>query len=120
MTNRRYAAERRGRRGEALAGLYLWLLGWRILARRVKTVRGEVDLVARKGGTLCMVEVKWRNRSADLATAIDAYRLRRVADAAPLVAQRHGKAGDTIRIDVILMSPWRWPQRIENAWMPLS
>jgi hypothetical protein len=38
-----------GRRGEWLAGLYLMLTGWRVLARRVKIGVGEVDLVARRG-----------------------------------------------------------------------
>lgn len=44
--------EARGRRGEWLAAWYLRLTGWRVLARRVKTPRGEVDLVARRGRTV--------------------------------------------------------------------
>ena len=38
--------------------------GWRILARRVKTPRGEVDLIARRGRTVAFVEVKWRATAA--------------------------------------------------------
>ena len=70
--------EARGRRGEALAAWYLRLKGWRILARRVKTPRGEVDLIARRGRTVAFVEVKWRASDRELDTAIDPYRLRRV------------------------------------------
>ncbi len=45
----RFEAERRGRKGEGLAAWWLRLLGWRIVARRVKTPRGEIDLIARRG-----------------------------------------------------------------------
>ncbi len=110
--------EARGRRGETLAAWYLRLCGWRIVAHRVKTPRGEVDLVARRGGTVVFVEVKWRERSADLDFAIDSYRLRRVAAAVEAIAHRYAGGQDSIRIDVILLAPWRWPRHIANAWMP--
>ncbi|MGH6746922.1 YraN family protein [Novosphingobium sp.] len=114
----RAEAERQGRRGEALAAWYLRMTGWSIRARRVKTARGEVDIVARRGRTLCFVEVKWRARRADLDTAIDHYRLRRVAAAAESVAHRYQKPGDSLRIDVLLLAPRCWPRRIVNAWQP--
>lgn len=110
--------EARGRRGEWLAGWYLRALGWRILARRLKTPRGEIDIVARRGRVLAFVEVKWRARGADLDLAIDHYRLRRVAAAAEAVAHRFGKAGDEQRIDVLLLAPGRFPRHIVNAWQP--
>lgn len=116
MNRRR--AERNGRRGETLAALWLWLSGWRVLARRVKTRRGEVDIVARRGHMLACVEVKWRATAAEWATAIDERRLRRVADAAELIARRYMRHGDDLRIDVILIAPGRWPRRIANAWQP--
>ena len=115
---KREIAERRGRRGEGLAALYLRLKGWRIVARRLKTPRGEIDLVARRGRTVAFVEVKWRTTSESLDTAIDAYRLRRVAAAVEAVAHRHARPGDTIRIDVLLLAPGRWPRHIVNAWQP--
>ncbi|MDE8654066.1 YraN family protein [Novosphingobium album (ex Liu et al. 2023)] len=116
MTRHRARAESRGRRGETLAAWYLRLCGWRILARRVKTPRGEVDLVARRGRTVCFVEVKWRADPADLALAIDAWRLRRVAAAVEAIAHRYTRPGDSARIDVLLLSPGQWPRRIANAW----
>ena len=88
----REQAERRGRRSEALAAWYLRLKGWRILARRVKTPRGEVDLVARRGRMVAFVEVKWRRTAAELDIAIDHHRLRRVAAAAEAIAGRLPKA----------------------------
>jgi putative endonuclease len=113
----RAQAERRGRRSETLAAWYLRLKGWRILARRVKTPRGEVDLVARRGRALAFVEVKWRRTAAELDFAIDEYRLRRVAAAAEAIAPRYVRAGDVQRIDVLLLAPGRIPRHIVNAWM---
>lgn len=110
------AAERAGRRGETIARLRLKLTGWRIVARRVRTPRGEVDIVARRGRTLCFVEVKWRADRHRIDLALPVHGLRRVADAAEILAGRFGRAGDTIRIDVILVAPWCWPRRIVNAW----
>ncbi|MDG2002666.1 MAG: YraN family protein [Novosphingobium sp.] len=118
MNERRAKAERRGRRGENLAAWYLRLKGWRILARRVKTPRGEVDLVARRWGTVCFVEVKWRASARDWASAIDEQRLRRVAQAAQAIAPRYTRDRDLQRIDVLLLAPRRFPRHIVNAWMP--
>jgi putative endonuclease len=115
---KRAIAEQRGRRGEGWAALWLRLQGWRVIARRVKTPRGEIDLIARRGHTVAFVEVKWRAVGAGLDTAIDEYRLRRVAEAAEAVAHRYARPGETLRIDVLLLAPRRWPRHIVNAWQP--
>jgi Holliday junction resolvase-like predicted endonuclease len=115
--NGRAEREAKGRRGEWLAAWYLRLKGWRVLAQRVKTPRGEIDLVAKRGGTVAFVEVKWRAGTKELELAIDAYRLRRVAAAAEAVAHRFAKNGEDIRIDVVLLAPGKFPRHIINAWM---
>ena len=57
----RQAAERRGHSSESLAALWLRLKGYRILARRLKTRAGEIDLVAAAPfGPVCFIEVKAR------------------------------------------------------------
>lgn len=114
----RSRAEGRGRRAETLAALYLMLSGWRIVGRRVRCSRGEVDIVARRARTVCFIEVKWRATRAELDGAITVPRLRRVAAAAEAVAGRFARPGDEQRIDVILMAPRTWPRRIVNAWQP--
>ncbi len=116
-TTDRRAAETRGRDGERRAAWWLWLKGWKILARRVRTPAGEVDLVARRGSLIAFVEVKTRATGADLDFAIDERRLARVAAAAEYLMPRFAGPGDDIRVDVILIAPRTLPRHIENAWI---
>ena len=113
--NSRAEREAQGRRGENLAAWYLRLKGWRILARRVKTPRGEIDLIARRGTVVAFFEVKWRASAAELDHSIDAYRLRRVLAAAEAVGHRYAKPGDEQRIDVLLLAPGRFPRHMANV-----
>lgn len=115
---KRQVAEASGRKGELAAELYLRAKGWAILAKRRKTPVGEIDIVARRSGTIAFVEVKWRRKADDLALAIDEYRLRRVAAAAETIAHEYATNGEDLRVDVILLAPGRLPQHIVNAWQP--
>lgn len=115
-TPARQRAERRGREGEEAAALHLRRHGWTILATRVRTPAGEVDLVARRETMLAFVEVKTRATPAELDFAIDARRLARVAAAAEILVPRFAGPDDDIRIDVILIAPGAPPRHIENAW----
>ncbi|WP_338244933.1 YraN family protein [Aurantiacibacter hainanensis] len=115
---KRQLAEQRGRKAEDEAARWLEGQGWDIVARRRKTKVGEIDLVARREGLIAFIEVKWRQRAADLDLAIDEYRLSRVAAAAESVAHEYAGQGEDLRIDVILLAPGSQPRHIENAWMP--
>jgi putative endonuclease len=113
---KRQRAERGGRRAEALAALFLQLKGWSILARRVRTPVGEVDLVARRGRTVAFVEVKARATEAGAAMSLDEFRLRRVAAAANALSPRFVRSGDDMRIDAMFVVPWRLPKHLPNVW----
>ncbi len=113
---KRQAAERGGRRAEALAALWLRLRGWRVVAQRVRTPVGEVDLIARRWRTLAFVEVKARASLAEAEVALDEYRLRRVVRAAESLSSRYARPGDTIRIDSVLIVPGRLPMHRPNIW----
>jgi len=62
---------RAGLWGEEQAERFLKKLGWRILGRRVRLGRDELDLVARAGEVLVFVEVKTRG-SEDFGRPFDA------------------------------------------------
>lgn len=112
----RQEAERRGRRAEALAALWLRLKGWRILARRARVPGGEVDIVARRGRTLAFVEVKARGSEEAAGFALDALRIRRVVAAAERLAPRYMRAGDEVRIDAMFVTPGRLPRHLPDVW----
>ncbi len=113
----RQAADAVGRRGEDYAAAWLERRGWTVLARRVRTKAGEVDLIARRDALVAFVEVKVRATAAELDHAIDEHRLSRVAAAAELLMEQYAQAGDDIRVDVILLAPGARARHIENAWI---
>ena len=115
---KRQLAEKSGREGETRAALWLRAKGWSILDTRVKTPRGESDIVAKRGSLVAFGEVKWRKCTADLDTAIDERRLARVAAAVECVAHDYASDGEDIRVDVILLAPGALPRHIVNAWQP--
>jgi putative endonuclease len=114
--SRRALAEQRGRRAETIAAWWLRLHGWRILARRARVPGGEVDLIARRRGTLAFVEVKARSDEEAAATALDRRRLQRVAIAAERLAPRYGRGCTTIRIDALFIVPGRLPRHLVDVW----
>lgn len=115
---KRQAAEQSGRDGEKRAAMWLRLKGWSILGQRVKTRLGEIDLIAKRGGVIAFIEVKWRARVEELDHSIDEFRLQRVAAAVESVAHAYARDGEDIRIDVILLAPGSFPRHIVNAWQP--
>ena len=111
------AARRSGRRAEIFCALWLMAKGYRILGLRLKTPQGEIDLLARKGGVIAVVEVK---RRTSLTAALEAVtwrqRERLVRSAQTLASRRPSLAGAAIRLDLIALAPGRLPRHIADAW----
>lgn len=115
-TDRR-AAERRGRRAEALAAFSLQLKGWTIVARRARTGAGELDLIATRRGVLAFVEVKERATRDGAVNALGPRQRERLLRAGAL--WRAGKTrfeDHEVRFDLVLVSPWRWPRHLPAAF----
>ncbi len=112
----RQAAELRGLWGERRAALWLRLHGWRIITTRAKVRQGEVDIIARRWGTVAFIEVKTRATPAELDLAIDRHRLKRVAAAANALTPKYVGPREAVRIDVILIAPGRWPRHLKHVW----
>jgi len=106
-----------GRRGEVLSALWLMAKGYRILGFRLKTPQGEIDVLAKKGQVLAVVEVKLRG-SIELALEAVGHqqrqRLRRAGET--FAARRPDLRGAAIRLDLMALAPKRWPCHIPDAW----
>jgi putative endonuclease len=93
-----------GSRGERLAARHLQHKGLRILARRFRVRRGEIDLVARDRDVLVFVEVKTRRRG-DPAEAVTPEKQRRLTRAALAFLRRYDLLDAAIpcRFDVVVV-----------------
>lgn len=102
---RRRAAEYLGRGAEDVVAEYLQAQGCVILARRLRTKAGEIDLVAADADCLIFVEVKARRCLADAAYAVSPRQQARLLEAASLaLAQNPGWERAEIRLDVALVA----------------
>ncbi|MGG7519728.1 YraN family protein [Allorhizobium undicola] len=114
---RRRKAEKRGRMAEWLAVAFLLMRGYRILALRHKTRFGEVDIIARKGDLVALVEVKARASEQLALDAVSHESQRRIRAAGDAWLSRQKQAHLlSIRCDIIAVMPWRLPRHFENAF----
>lgn len=112
-------AESFGRLAEQLCLWRLRLGGYRILARRFATPVGEIDIVARRGGTVAVIEVKARARLEAAAFALTPRQCRRIERASAALLARYPALGQcALRYDLMLVRPWRLPVHWPDAWRP--
>ncbi|PLX37711.1 MAG: YraN family protein [Hyphomicrobiales bacterium] len=113
----RRAAYRLGLKAETLAAWWLRLRGYRILERRFKTPAGEIDLIARRGDTVAIVEVKARaSRDAAIEAVTPRTRQRLLRAADIWLTRNPAYATSAIRFDIIAIVPKRLPHHIINAF----
>jgi putative endonuclease len=113
----RLVAFRFGLSAESRAAAYLIAKGYRIVARRWRSPAGEIDIVARRRGTLIFVEVKARERLDDAAEAVIMRQQRRIIAAAEAWLARHpDDVNSNIRFDVVLVAPKSLPRHIQAAF----
>ena len=119
MPRDRRAAYRLGLAAEIAAAAWLALKGYRLLARRYRTPLGEIDLIIRRGGLVAFVEVKARPSHADALDAVGGAAERRIVRAADLWRAKHpDAAGLDLRYDMVLITPWRLPKHLPDAFRP--
>ncbi|MEL7545476.1 MAG: YraN family protein [Pseudomonadota bacterium] len=118
-SRQRKAAERRGRRSERIAELWLMLKGYQILARRVRLPMGEIDLIARRSQVLAFVEVKQRKSLALAQDAVSELAWRRIsAAAATWAARRNDLVTLTWRYDLVAIVEGQRPHHFRDYWRP--
>ena len=101
--NRKYL----GTDGEFSAHDYLLGQGYEILAMNYRRPTGEIDLIARRGGTMAFVEVKRRSSRtyARPAEAVNRQKQARIARTASLFLQERGLDDVSVRFDIIEITP---------------
>jgi len=103
-TGRRTAAQETGQSAEEKAARFLEDQGLAIVDRNYRTRFGEIDLIARDGGTLVFVEVRSRARRdfGDAADSVTETKRRRIESAARLYLSNFGRE-PPCRFDVITL-----------------
>lgn len=116
-TIKRRRAQKWGQLSEWIAAASLVLKGYRILSMRYKTKLGEIDIIARKGHLIVMVEVKARPTIEEAFDAVSITSQRRIDAAGDLwLAMQKNPHLLSIRYDIIAVRPWKWPTHYENAF----
>lgn len=95
-----------GRQGEDLAAAHLRRLGYRIVGRRERVLRGDIDIVAVDGRTVVFVEVRSRSdtRHGHPAETVGRVKQRRIAELATAYIRRHRLQDCPVRVDVVTVT----------------
>jgi putative endonuclease len=110
-------AEVTGRGAEDAAADALIAGGWTVIARRIRTPAGELDLVAEREGLLAFVEVKARPSLTEAAHALGPRQRARLTAAAECwLAEHPGHGAAGIRFDVLLVAADGTVRRIADAF----
>ena len=113
----RVAAFRTGLSAESRAAAFLMAKGYRILAKRLRTPYGEIDLVARKRNMIVFIEVKARASRDDAAYAVTPRQQARIIDAAQGWLMAHPEHAEfELRFDAMLIAPRRLPRHLLAAF----
>lgn len=108
-------AWREGHGAEWLAALWLMLKGYQILAFRLPNRAGEIDILARRGRVLALVEVKRRATLKAALAAVTPQQLQRLIAAGQTVKRgRPSLAGLELRLDMVALAPGRIPRHVRD------
>lgn len=93
---------RTGDRGERRAALWLFLHGYRILARNYTFGRNEIDIIAKKGRVTAFIEVKTRGSALTDAprSAVSLTKQRNIISAAKHWRLEHDASDTVLRYDI--------------------
>ena len=109
-------AFRTGHAAEWVAAVFLMAKGYHILGFRLKDRAGEIDLLARRGRVLAVVEVKRRAtlEAARLALKPAQYD-RLVAAGQAIRRKRPALQSLDLRIDMVALAPGRFPRHLRGV-----
>ncbi len=113
--------QKTGHWGETVAASFLKKSGFEILQRNYRAERGEIDIIARKAGTIVFVEVK-AGKVSDYGLPeerVTPAKQRQLYKVAGCFIEAHPELPDNFRFDVIVVegSPERYQIRhYQNAF----
>lgn len=111
------SARKRGHLLEYVALIHLMLKGYHILGFRLKTPRGEIDILAQKGQRLAVIEVKSRTTVEAAIESVSAIQQERLWQAGlALQARKPRLAKLDLNIDLYTLVPGQWPRHAINAF----
>lgn len=92
-----------GELGERIAARWLERSGYRVLARRFRAGRRDIDLIVEREGLVAFVEVKARSGEAfgDPVEAVHRRKQQSLCKSAQAWIGRHGRLGEEYRFDVV-------------------
>jgi putative endonuclease len=97
-----------GELGERIAARWFQRSGWRVVARRFRAGRRDIDLIIEREGLIAFVEVKSRTgvEFGDPVEAVHRRKQRSLTKSAQSWIARHGRSDEKYRFDVmgVLMS----------------
>ena len=107
----------RGIDAETAACLALVRHGWIVLARRLRTEAGEIDIIAAQPDLLAIIEVKARRTLGDAAQALSARQRSRLIAAADIALAEHPEwAREGMRFDLMVVDAAGAVRRIADAF----
>jgi len=92
-----------GQLGERIAERWLRRRGWKVVQRRFRNGRRDIDLVIEREGTVAFVEVKAR-RGAEFGGPVQAVNWRKQKElqrSARIWIDRNGREAESYRFDVV-------------------
>jgi putative endonuclease len=100
---------------ERITILFLRLQAYQILAWRYKTYFGEIDIIAKRGKTIAMIEVKARKTRSNFEDVLRLRQMQRVQKSANYFLSRHPKfQNHQIRFDFVFVNKLFWPTHYKN------
>lgn len=103
---------------ERIAKFFLLCKMYKILFQRYKTYAGEIDIIARKGGSIIFVEVKYRSKLNFNYETVTGKQINRIKKAASLYISSNENLYQNfdIRFDLIIISNYFLINHLKNIW----
>ncbi len=102
---------------EKITIIFLFLKGYQILAWRHKTYFGEIDIIAKKGRTIVIIEVKARKSQRSVEEVLKPKQITRIKKASEFFLIKNPRFHNhALRFDFIRVGKFFIPRHYKNFW----